>query len=319
MSAGRARLQVLAAALLFSTGGAGIKVAAFSALQVSALRSGVAAITLLILVRGRIVWSFPVVLAGIVYAATLTLFVLSTKLTTAANAIFLQSTAPLYLLLLGPLLLSEHFKRRDVIYLLAVALGMLSCFMGRPAATATAPDPGRGNLLALMCSITWALTLVALRYVERDHSRPGLGMSAVAAGNLFASIAALPFALPLPAASTGEWITIVYLGVCQIGLAYVCLTAGIRHLPALDVSLLLLVEPVLNPVWTWPAGRVGGLMDDRGRRDHPGGHRAAQPSRSTRIPTAPRRVRPEVRGAHPGPSVTCPPLSEAETTGDSGR
>jgi len=92
---------------------------------------------------------------------------------------------------------------------------------------------------------------VALRYVERDHSRPGLGMSAVAAGNLFASIAALPFALPLPAASTGEWITIVYLGVCQIGLAYVCLTAGIRHLPALDVSLLLLVEPVLNPVWTW--------------------------------------------------------------------
>ena len=251
MSAGRARLQVLAAALLFSTGGAGIKVAAFSGLQVSALRSGVAAIALLILVRGRIVWSLPVVLAGIVYAATLTLFVLSTKLTTAANAIFLQSTAPLYLLLLGPLLLSEHFKRRDVIYLLAVALGMLSCFMGRPDATATAPDPGRGNLLALMCSITWALTLVALRYVERDHSRPGLGMSAVAAGNLFASIAALPFALPLPAASTGEWITIVYLGVCQIGLAYVCLTAGIRHLPALDVSLLLLVEPVLNPVWTW--------------------------------------------------------------------
>jgi len=123
VSAGRARLQVLAAALLFSTGGAGIKVAAFSGLQVSALRSGVAAIALLILVRGRIVWSLPVVLAGIVYAATLTLFVLSTKLTTAANAIFLQSTAPLYLLLLGPLLLSEHFKRRDVIYLLAVALG----------------------------------------------------------------------------------------------------------------------------------------------------------------------------------------------------
>ena len=52
-------------------------------------------------------------------------------------------------------------------------------------------------------------------------------------------------------ASTGEWITLVYLGVCQIGLAYVCLTAGIRHLQALEVSLLLLIEPVLNPVWTW--------------------------------------------------------------------
>lgn len=246
-----ARLQTIAAALLFSTGGAGIKVAAFSGLQVSALRSGIAAIALLIFLRGRLVWSPSVALAGIVYAATVTLFVLSTKLTTAANAIFLQATAPLYVLLLGPLVLNEHFKRRDVLYLLAVALGMLGCFVGRPAATATAPDPILGNLLAVLCSITWAFTLIALRYFERDHSRPGLGMSAAAVGNLFASIAALPFAWPFPAAATGEWATLMYLGVCQVGLAYVCLTAAIRHLPALEVSLLLLIEPVFNPVWTW--------------------------------------------------------------------
>ena len=251
MTAATARLQVLAAALLFSTGGAGIKVAAFSGLQVSALRSGIAAIALLIFLRGRIVLSLHVALAAIVYAATLTLFVLSTKLTTAANAIFLQATAPLYLLLLSPLLLGEHFKRRDMIYLVAVAIGMFSCFTGRPDATVTAPDPVRGNLLGVLCGVVWALTLVALRYVERDHSHPGLGMSAVALGNVFASIAAMPFALPLPVASTGEWMTIVYLGVCQIGLAYLCLTAGIRHLQALEVSLLLLVEPALNPVWTW--------------------------------------------------------------------
>ena len=251
MSASAARLQALAAALLFSTGGAGIKVAAFSGVQVSALRSGIAAVALLLFMRGRIEWSPQVGLAGMVYAATLTLFVLSTKLTTSANAIFLQSTAPLYLLLLGPLVLGEHFKRRDLVYLLAVALGLVSCFVGQPAASVTAPDPVRGNLLGVVCSITWALTLVALRYVERDHSRPGLGMSAVAFGNLFAAIAALPFAWPLPAASVEEWATIVYLGVCQIGLAYVCLTVAIRHLPALEVSLLLLIEPVLNPVWTW--------------------------------------------------------------------
>ena len=76
-------------------------------------------------------------------------------------------------------------------------------------------------------------------------------MSVVVIGNLFASVAALPFAWPFPAASTGEWATIVYLGVFQDGLAYVCLTAAIRHLRALDVSLLLLLEPVLNPLWTW--------------------------------------------------------------------
>jgi DME family drug/metabolite transporter len=251
VTVGAARLQALAAALLFSTGGAGIKVAAFTGLQVSALRSGIAAIALLLFLRGRIVWSKHVGMAGIVYAATLTLFVLSTKLTTAANAIFLQSTAPLYLLLLGPFVLAEHFRRRDLVYLVAVAVGMFSCFVGRPEPTVTAPDPVRGNVLGVMCAITWALTLIALRYIERDQSRPGLGMSAVAVGNLLAAGAAFPFAWPLPMASAGEWTTIVYLGVCQIGLAYVFLTAAIRHLPALEVSLLLLVEPVFNPVWTW--------------------------------------------------------------------
>jgi drug/metabolite transporter (DMT)-like permease len=64
-------------------------------------------------------------------------------------------------------------------------------------------------------------------------------------------VAALPFAWPFPDASTGEWATLVYLGVFQIAVAYACLTAAIRHLPALEVSLLLLIEPVLNPVWTW--------------------------------------------------------------------
>jgi drug/metabolite transporter (DMT)-like permease len=87
--------------------------------------------------------------------------------------------------------------------------------------------------------------------LQRDHTQAAVGLSAVAIGNVFASIAAWPFALPLPEASAGEWATIAYLGVCQIGLAYVFLTAAIRVLPALEVSLLLLIEPVLNPAWTW--------------------------------------------------------------------
>ena len=198
MSVGAARLQVLAAALLFSTGGAGIKVAAFSAVQVSALRSGIAAIALLLFMRGRLAWSPQVGFAAVVYAATLTLFVLATKLTTAANAIFLQSTAPLYVLLLGPLMLGEHFTRRDLVFLLAIALGTALCFLGRPAAATTAPDPVLGNILGMVCSITWAFTLIALRYVERDRALSGMGMSAVVFGNLFASIAAFPFAWPLP-------------------------------------------------------------------------------------------------------------------------
>jgi drug/metabolite transporter, DME family len=256
---GIGRLQVLAAALLFSTGGAGIKAAAFTGVQVSALRSGIAAVVLLMLLRalspGRgmklLTLSPAMVAAAVVYAATLTLFVLATKLTSAANAIFLQDTAPLYLLLLGPLILHERFRSRDLVYLLCVGAGLILCVIGRPEPTTTAPDPMRGNLLALVCGVTWALTLLGLRYIQRDQAQTSVGLSAVTLGSFFASLAAWPFAWPLPAASALEWATVVYLGVCQVGLAYVCLTAAMRVLPALDVSLLLLIEPVLNPIWTW--------------------------------------------------------------------
>jgi drug/metabolite transporter, DME family len=259
VSIGIGRLQVLAAALLFSTGGAGIKAAAFTGLQVSALRSGVAALILLMLLRGLspgrgmrlLLLSPPMLATGVVYAATVTLFVLSTKLTTAANAIFLQATAPLYLLLLAPLVLHERFRLRDMAFLLSVAAGLILCVIGQPEPTTTAPDPIKGNLLAVACSITWALTLLGLRYIQRDQTQTTAGLSAVTLGNLLASLAAWPFAWPLPAASAVEWATIVYLGVCQIGVAYVLLTAAMRVLPALEVSLLLLIEPVLNPIWTW--------------------------------------------------------------------
>jgi drug/metabolite transporter, DME family len=248
---GIGRLQVFAAAVLFSTGGAGIKAEAFTGLQVSALRSGIAAIVLLLLLRGRVVVSPSMLATGVVYAATVTLFVLSTKLTTAANAIFLQATAPLYLLLLGPLLLHERFRSRDVVFLAGVAAGLVLCVIGQPTATTTAPDPATGNTLAVICSITWAFTLLGLRFVQRDKTETSIGLSAVTLGNLFASLAAWPFALPLPTASPVEWTTIAYLGVGQIGLAYVFLTSAMRVLPALEVSLLLLIEPVLNPIWTW--------------------------------------------------------------------
>jgi drug/metabolite transporter (DMT)-like permease len=246
-----ARLQAVLAALLFSTGGAGIKVAAFSGPQVATLRSGIAAIALLLWLRSRVRWTPAVLGLGVIYACMITLFVNATKLTTAANAIFLQSTAPLYILVLGPALIGERFRARDLVYLAAVATGMMFCFAGQSGASATAPDPGTGNLLAALCGLTWALTLLGLRRVERDDPGQDLGLSVVVIGNLMAAAVSLPFAWPLPTAPAAEWATVIYLGLVQIGVAYVCLTYAMRHLPALEASLLLLLEPVLNPVWTW--------------------------------------------------------------------
>ena len=246
-----ARLQAVAAAVLFSTGGAGIKVESFSAAQVSCIRSGVAALALLLWLRGRVRWTPRTLAAGLVYAATLSLFVGATKLTTAANAIFLQSTAPLYLLLLAPLVLHERVHLRDVLYLAAIAAGLIFCFVGTPVATATASNPALGTWLGAASGLAWALTLVALRIIGRGDTSNAAAVGPVVAGNVLAVLVAAPFALPFPQATAGEWLTLVYLGVFQIGLAYICLAGAIRRLPALEISLLLLLEPVLNPVWTW--------------------------------------------------------------------
>lgn len=266
MNPGLARLYVLAAAVLFSTGGAAIKVAAFSAAQVSMLRSGIAALALSIWFRrqgrpstdtgpmeaeGR--WTSWTAAAGLVYAATLTLFVAATKLTTAANAIFLQSTAPLYIVVLSPWLLRERATRGDLAFLAAMSGGMVLCFLGEANPTSTAPNPAAGNLIAIASGVAWGLTLMALRHLNRTTVRGtrDAGPAAVIAGNVIACVIALPWSFPLPRAGAAEWGTMAYLGIVQIGLAYVCLTSAMRRLPALEVSLLLLLEPMLNPLWTW--------------------------------------------------------------------
>jgi len=253
------RLLLLAAALLFSTGGAAVKAASFSGWQVASFRSGVATAALLGLIPdARRGWRLRVLPVGAAYAATLSLFVLANKLTTAANAIFLQDTAPLYLVLLGPWLLGERLVREDLVLLAAVAGGMAMFFVGQAPVSRTAPDPLRGNLLAVVSGLTWALTIAGLRWLGSRH--PDSAMAAPAVGNLMAFLGCLPMALPLPAAGWRDAAVIAYLGVFQIGLAYLCMSRALRQVPALEASLLLLAEPALNPVWAWLAHgeRPGG-------------------------------------------------------------
>jgi drug/metabolite transporter (DMT)-like permease len=240
------------AALLFSTGGAAIKAADFGAWQIASLRSGVAALTLLVLIpkawRG---FGWKPLLVGVAYASTLVSFVLANRLTTSANTIYLQSTAPLYLLLLGPWLLHEKIRRSDLPVVAAVLLGLVLVFLGGDAPSATAPDPARGNLLAVISGVSYALMLCGLRWLGRDGDAGGRGIAAVILGNALACLATLPMALPLGFHSLAAYGVIAYLGIFQIGVAYVLVTTGIRSVPALDVSLLLLVETACNPAWSW--------------------------------------------------------------------
>ncbi len=246
------RLAALGAAVLFSTGGAAIKATTLTSWQVASIRSGIAVLALMAMApASRRNWNWRVPLAGIAYAATLVTFVLANKLTTSANAIFLQGTGPLYLLLISPLLLKEPVRRQDLGVMVLMAAGMsLVLFTGQPS-LATAPDPARGNLIGVFCGISWALTVASLRWLgSSDQPGGGSAMPAVVAGNVIASLAALPMALPLARATTTDWLVLSYLGVVQIGVAYVLLTYAVRHLSAIETSLLILAEPALNPVWT---------------------------------------------------------------------
>ncbi len=277
------RLLIVLGAALFSTGGAAIKGTSLSGVQVACLRSGVAFIALMLLVPAcRRGWNARTALVAASYASTLVLFVLATKLTTSAHAIFLQSTAPLFLLVLGPWLLREPVRRDDLGFMLAMTAGLVLLFVGQAQPSDIAPNPALGNALGAACGATWALTLVGLRALAR---RDG-GQSATAAaaiGNLMAFVACAVVAFPVTAITGGDVVAIAYLGIVQIALAYVLVTRAIARVTALEASLLILVEPVLNPVWAWwlhdewPGGlalAAGALIllatAARTRRDAPG-------------------------------------------------
>jgi drug/metabolite transporter (DMT)-like permease len=255
----RARLQLIGAAVLFSTGGAAIKAADFTGWQIASFRSGIAALALLLMIpAARRGWTVQSVLVGFAYAGCLTLFVLANRLTTSANTIFLQSTAPLYLLILAPWLLKEPVRRQDLGFMLAVGLGLMLFFVGVEPPARTAPDPVQGNVLALASGFFWALAVCGLRWLS-SSARRGSPLAAVVSGNLTAFLISLAFVFPVGAHSAGDWAIIAYLGVFQIALAYVLVTRAIGHIPALEASVILLLEPVLNPLWAWAVhGEVPG-------------------------------------------------------------
>jgi drug/metabolite transporter (DMT)-like permease len=133
----------------------------------------------------------------------------------------------------------------------ALAVGLALFFVGREAGSATAPDPFKGNILAALSGLCWASAVAGLRYMSKSGGHEGGSATAVVLGNVFAFAACLPFALPLTSVRATDVGIVVFLGVFQIGLAYALLNYGLHHVGALEASLLLLAEPVLNPVWAW--------------------------------------------------------------------
>ncbi len=254
---GLARLQVVGAAVLFSTGGAAVKATELDGWQVAGLRAGIAALFLVLAAPvARRGWSLRQVPISLAFGAALLLFVLANKLTTAANTIFLVSASPLYVLLLSPWLLQEHLRRREVVMLVLIAAGMGLFLLAPEASQATAPEPATGNWLAVASGLAWALTVIGIRFLSRERpdgvGTPGGGsMPAVVLGNALVFAVCLPRIAELSAMTSKDALVLLFLGVIQIGVAYMLLTAAMRRLPAIEASLLLMAEPVLSPIWAW--------------------------------------------------------------------
>jgi len=233
-------LSIVIAALLWSTGGIGIKAVADPALKVTFYRSIFAAVTLFLIFRRdvRIRWSPAVAVAIVSYGACLTTFVVATKWTTAANAIFLQYAGVIWVLLLSPLVLREPMRRRDVIAIVVALAGMALFFVGKFEARGMA-----GNAMALVSSVFFATMILALRR-ETHASR-----AAVTWGNVVLSLALLPFISHDLALTTKSLLALLFLGVFQIGLAYAFFVRGLKHVTATEASLTGMLEPVANPIW----------------------------------------------------------------------
>lgn len=241
-------LLVVVAVLLWSTGGLFIKASTLDAFELSCGRTLFAAATVMWLTRREgFKLNLVTALAAVCYAALLLLFVLATKLTTAANAIFLQYTAPVYILLLEPLFYKERYRRQDFAVVACCVGGMALFFVGQ-----LRPDDVKGNMAALASGICFAAFYLLLRH---PRARQVNRAAAVIYGNLLlACVTAPAFIAGAQVGHLTRWnlALVAYLGIVQLGAAYSLLTLGVaRGVKSLDAGIIGYIEPVLNPVWVF--------------------------------------------------------------------
>lgn len=216
-----------------------IKLVNWNALAIAGMRSAIATLVLLVYVRRpHFHWSFAQVGGALAYSGTVILFVLANKLTTAANAILLQYSAPIYVALFGAWFLGEKANRLDWITIVLVIGGMVLFFLD------DLTSGGRwGNICAMFSAVSFAWLVLFLR-----KQKDGSPFESILLGNVIAALAGLPFMFgSMPDARS--WMGLLLLGVFQLGLSYILYTAAIKHVSALEAILIPVLEPLLNPLW----------------------------------------------------------------------
>lgn len=233
---------VVLTALLWSSGGLLIKLISLSSMQLSFFRCLIAAIVFAVIFRKKVLKVNKLaILNAIFYATVLTLFVIATKTTTAANAIFLQSTAPIYVLIFEPIITKTRWERINIITIGVCFIGMILFFTGE-----LSPGHLEGNIVALLAGVAFAAFFLGMRKNDKEYQQ-----SAIFYGNIIVAVICIPFILELETISFSDLWMVSFLGVFQIAAAYAIFTYGIKRILAVEASIISMLEPVLNPVWVF--------------------------------------------------------------------
>lgn len=239
----KAILYLAITAALWSIGGLLIKSVNSNPLAIAGVRSGISAIILLLATgKPKFNWSFPQIGAAICYSATVLLFVAANKNTTAANAILIQYTAPVYVALLGAWLLKEKVRLLDWFTIVLAIGGMLLFFLDD-----ISMEGMFGNILAAVSGLAFAMFTIFMR-MQKD----GSPIESVLLGNILTAVIGVPFLFRNVPDGKG-WLCLAVLGVVQLGLPYILYSKAIKHVTALEATLIPIIEPILNPVWVFLA------------------------------------------------------------------
>ena len=235
-------LAVFLTAILWSSGGLFIKLISLDSMELSFFRCAIAAVVFALMFRKRILkLNSLALLNSFAYAAVLILFVIATKTTTAANAIFLQSTAPIYVLIFEPLLTKTKWKRINIITIVVCFLGMILFFMGD-----LTPGDIKGNIAALLAGVAFAAFFLGMKKNE-----PQYGESSIFYGNVLVALICIPFITDMNSISVQDFAMVSFLGVFQIAFAYALFSYGLKRIIAVEASIISMFEPVLNPIWVF--------------------------------------------------------------------
>jgi drug/metabolite transporter (DMT)-like permease len=237
----KAIVMQLSAAILWSFGGLLIKLVDLNPIAIAGIRSVITTIFIFIFLKKsalKLTWNKA--LGAIAYTSMVILYVSATKATTAANAIMLQYTSPIYIAIFGGWLLNEKAKLREWTTIIFVIGGMVLFFMDDMGGGSM-----KGNMLAVLSGIALGFNTIFMRR-EKDADP----LENVFWGSILTVIVSIPFMFE-KAPDTKGWIGLILLGIFQLGLSYVLYARAIKKITALESTFISLIEPLLNPLWVF--------------------------------------------------------------------